>query len=306
MTVQKKQPKVIFETNLPLPLLARGKVRDIYVIDEQRLLIIATDRLSAFDLVLPNPIPYRGKVLTQISAFWFKYMEELIPNHLITTNIEEMGLPVGVVEEFGEDLIGRTMLVHRAKPLPVECVVRGYITGSGWKDYLQTQTIGGLSLPAGLQHCQAFPEPIFTPSTKATHGHDENINLETMQNLVGAELAEQLHKISIAVYQRGANWALQKGIIIADTKFEFGLWRNQLILIDEVLTPDSSRFWPKDQYQAGRDQPSFDKQIVRNYLITLGWDRNPPPPELPEHIIQQTMEAYQDAYRRLTGRELVL
>ncbi len=276
MMVQRKQPKVIFETNLPLPLLARGKVRDIYVIDSQRLLIIATDRLSAFDVVLPNPIPYRGKVLTQISSFWFDKLQDVIPNHLITTDIKKMGLAPTILDEFGEDLMGRAMLVHRTKPLPVECVVRGYIAGSGWKDYLKTQNICGHHLPLGMQQCQQLPTPIFTPATKATHGHDENIDFQTMQSLVGDEIAEQLKIISLELYQRGAAFALKKGIIIADTKFEFGLWHNQLILIDEVLTPDSSRFWPKDEYEPGRDQPSFDKQIARNYLLTSGWDRNPP------------------------------
>lgn len=306
MKVQKKQPKVIFETHLPLPLLARGKVRDIYVIDEQRLLIVTTDRLSAFDVILPNPIPYRGKVLTQISAFWFEYLQDVIPNHLITLDIDEMGLSEEMLEEYRDDLIGRTMLVHRTKPMPVECVVRGYITGSGWKDYQRTQAICGHPLPEGLKQCQQLPQPLFTPATKAVVGHDENIDFNAVENLVGEELAQQLKNVSLALYRRGAEWALSKGIIIADTKFEFGLWQNNLILIDEALTPDSSRFWPQDQYMPGRDQPSFDKQIVRNYLLTTHWDQSPPAPELPPHIIEQTAQAYQDAFHRLTEKELVL
>jgi phosphoribosylaminoimidazole-succinocarboxamide synthase len=298
--------KVIFETHLPLPLLARGKVRDIYVIDEQHLLIIATDRLSAFDVILPNPIPDRGKVLTQLSAFWFEQFQDIIPHHLITTDIQKMGLNPAILDEFSEDLSGRTMLVHRTKPLPVECVARGYIAGSGWVDYQKTQAICGIHLPAGLQQCQALPAPIFTPATKAQYGHDENIDLETVKRLVGQELAQQLETMTLTLYQRGAQWAAARGILIADTKFEFGLYQNQLMLIDEALTPDSSRFWPKNQYQPGRDQPSFDKQIVRNYLLTLGWNREPPPPELPASIVEQTSEAYREAFRLLTGRQTLM
>ena len=306
MITSKKHSKVIFETHLPLPLLARGKVRDIYIVDEHRLLIVATDRLSAFDVILPNPIPNRGKVLTQLSAFWFEYFAAVIPHHLITMDIEKMGLSPALLAEFAEDLSGRTMLVHRTKPLPVECVARGYITGSGWLDYQKTQTVCGIPLPAGLQQCQQLPQPIFTPATKAAQGHDENIDITIVRELVGEELAEQLEEITLELYQRGAQWAAQRGIIIADTKFEFGVWQNQLMLIDEALTPDSSRFWPKDQYQPGRDQPSFDKQIVRNFLISTGWNREPPPPELPSHIVEQTSQAYQEAFHRLTGKELIL
>lgn len=305
MKTQKKSSKVIYETHLPLPLLARGKVRDIYAIDDEHLLIVATDRLSAFDVVFPNPIPYRGKVLTQISAFWFAQLADVIPNHLITIDIEKMNLAPEILTEFHDDLAGRSMLVHRTKPLPVECVVRGYLAGSGWKDYQNTGAVCGHRLPAGLKQCQQLPEPLFTPATKATEGHDENIDFQTVQKLVGDELAEQVRKISIQLYQRGAEYALKKGIIIADTKFEMGLWRDQLILIDEVLTPDSSRFWPKDQYQAGRDQPSFDKQIARNYLLSTSWNRQPPAPELPAKIIEETQKAYEDAFRRLTGKELM-
>lgn len=304
----KKQAKnkVIFETHLPLTLLARGKVRDIYLLDEQHLLIVATDRLSAFDCILPNPIPQRGKVLTQLSAFWFEYFQDIIPHHLITLDIEQMGLAPAVLEEFREDLIGRAMLVRRTQPLLVECVARGYVAGSGWLEYQKMQSISGVKLPAGLQQCQQLPQPIFTPATKAAHGHDENIDMQTVRALVGDELAEHLAATTLQLYQRAAQLAAKAGIIIADTKFEFGLWQNRLMWIDEALTPDSSRFWPQDQYQSGRDQPSFDKQIVRNYLISTGWNREPPPPELPAQIVEETSQAYQEAFRRLTGRELLL
>lgn len=301
-----KQHKVIFETHLPLTLLARGKVRDIYSIDEHHLLIIATDRLSAFDVILPNPIPYRGKVLTQLSAFWFEHFQDLVPHHLITTDIEKMGLSQNILAEFAEDLSGRTMLVHRTKPLPVECVARGYLAGSAWQEYQKNQSICGITLPAGLSQCQQLPEALFTPAAKANHGHDENIDIYQVRELVGDELADQLTKITLKLYQAGSQLAASKGILIADTKFEFGLWQNQLILIDEVFTPDSSRFWPKDPYKPGQDQPSFDKQIVRNFLIGIGWNREPPPPELPLDIIEKTAQAYQEAFRRLTSRELVL
>jgi phosphoribosylaminoimidazole-succinocarboxamide synthase len=301
MALSTKSSKIIFETNLPLPLLARGKVRDIYALDEKTLLIIATDRLSAFDVILPNPIPHRGVVLTQLSIFWFERFQHIIPHHLITADIQQMGLSPQLLAEFGEDLRGRTMLVHRTKPLPVECVARGYIAGSGWLEYQKTQAISGVRLPANLRQCEQLPAPIFTPATKAVEGHDENIDMKTVCEIVGHELAEQLESITLRLYREGAELAAKAGIIIADTKFEFGLWNNQLMLIDEALTPDSSRFWPKNQYQAGRDQPSFDKQIVRNYLLSTGWNREPPPPELPALIVEQTSEAYQEAYRRLTA-----
>jgi phosphoribosylaminoimidazole-succinocarboxamide synthase len=296
---------VVFETHLPLTLLARGKVRDIYAMDEHRLLIVTTDRLSAFDVVLKNPIPYRGKVLTQLSAFWFEYFKDLIPHHLITMDIQQMGLDPALLQEFSEDLIGRTMLVHRTQPLPVECVARGYLAGSGWKEYQETQAICGIALPAGLQQCQQLPQPIFTPATKAAEGHDENIDFQTVSGLVGNQWATALQTITLALYQRGSQWAEKIGILIADTKFEFGLWRNKLMLIDEALTPDSSRFWPQDQYQIGRDQPSFDKQIVRNFLLETGWDKVPPSPELPVEIIEKTSQAYREVFRRLTGKELI-
>lgn len=301
-----KSVKIIFETHLPLPLLARGKVRDIYVVDEHHLLIVTTDRLSAFDVILPNPIPCRGMVLTQLSAFWFERFQNIIPHHLVTTDVQKMGLAPEVLTEFADDLRGRTMLVRRTKPLPVECVARGYLTGSGWLDYQKTQMTSGVKLPSGLLQCSQLPSPIFTPATKAAVGHDENIDLHTVEELVGKDLAQRLAKITLRLYQEAASWALARGIIIADTKFEFGIWGDQLMLIDEALTPDSSRFWPKDQYQPGRDQPSFDKQIVRNFLISTGWNREPPPPELPLHVIEQTSSAYIEAFHRLTGQDLVI
>lgn len=301
-----KSVKTIFETHLPLELLARGKVRDIYAMDENHLLIVTTDRLSAFDVILPNPIPYRGIVLTQLSAFWFEKFQTIVPHHLITTDIQRMGLKPELLAEFSDVLRGRTMLVRRTKPLPVECVARGYLTGSGWLDYQKNHTTSGVVLPAGLLQCQQLPKPVFTPATKAAVGHDENISLQSVEQLVGAEMAHQLSEITLKLYQQAAQWAVARGIIIADTKFEFGLWENRLMWIDEALTPDSSRFWPKDQYQPGRDQPSFDKQIVRNYLLSTGWNKEPPPPELPLHVVEQTSKAYIEAFKRLTGNELVV
>ncbi len=306
MLVEKKTPKVIFETHLPLPLLARGKVRDIYAVDDDKLLIVTTDRLSAFDVVLPNPIPGRGKVLNQISAFWFEKLKPIISNHLITTDIYKMGLSSALLNEYAEDIMGRGVLVHKTKPLPVECVVRGYLAGSGWKDYQNTHTVCGHPLPTGLKQCEKLLQPLFTPATKAAVGHDENIDFKAVVELVGADLAKQLETISLKLYQEGALFALSKGVIIADTKFEFGLWKNELILIDEVLTPDSSRFWPQNQYAVGKDQPSFDKQIVRNYLLSTNWNKQPPAPDLPQPVINETAGAYQDVYFRLTdAKEIV-
>lgn len=295
----------VLMTHLPLPLLGRGKVRDVYEVNEQQLLIVTTDRLSAFDVVLPNPIPQRGKVLTQLSAFWFDYFGDIIPHHLITLDIHQMGLSQKLLTEFGKDLQGRSMLVHKTQPLPVECVARGYLAGSAWLEYQQTQSISGVWLPSGLQQCQQLPEPIFTPATKAVVGHDENIDMQTVRQLIGDEKAEQVAALTLQLYRRGAELAAKAGIIIADTKFEFGIWRNQLMLIDEALTPDSSRFWPQDQYELGRDQPSFDKQIVRNYLISIGWNKQPPAPLLPEQVVEKTSQAYIEALQRLSGRGLM-
>ncbi len=294
----------ILRTELPLPLIGRGKVRDIYKIGDDKLLIVTTDRLSAFDVVMPNPIPLKGRVLTQISVFWLKLLSSVVPNHLITADIHEMGLSQDLLKKFGAVLEGRSMLVKRAKPFPVECIVRGYVTGSGWKDYLSTGAICGHVLPKGLRQCEKLPKPIFTPSTKAEVGHDENIDFNQAAKLVGEDTARALENLSIALYQKGADYAETKGILIADTKFEFGVLDDKIILIDEIMSPDSSRFWPKDRYEVGHDQPSFDKQIIRNYLSGLTWDKKPPAPQLPPEIIEKTSRAYIEAYERLTGKKL--
>ncbi len=306
MTTETKSSKkeTVWETKLPLPFVGRGKVRDIYAAGDDSLLIVTTDRLSAFDVVLPDPIPYKGQVLTQISVFWFELLRSIVPHHLITANVDEMNLPRDVKEKFGSVLKGRSMLVKKAKPLPVECVVRGYITGSGWKDYQKTGAVCGHKLPTGLRQCDKFPKPLFTPATKATVGHDENIDFKETVKLIGEKVAKRAEELAIALYEKGRDYAEAKGILIADTKFEFGLLGNELILIDEVLTPDSSRFWPKEGYEPGHDQPSFDKQIVRNYLLTLDWNQKPPGPKLPPEIIEKTSKAYRDIYRRLVGRGL--
>ncbi len=295
----------ILTTDLPLPLMGRGKVRDIYRVGDDKLLIVTTDRLSAFDVVMPNPIPLKGRVLTQISVFWLEQFADIVPNHLITADISQMGLSSEILKKYGAILDGRTMLVRRAKPFPVECIVRGYVTGSGWKDYQATGAICGHVLPKGLRQCEKLPEPIFTPSTKAEVGHDENIDFNHAIKLVGEEAAEKLRDLSIKIYQKGEAYAATKGILIADTKFEFGQLSDRIILIDEVMSPDSSRFWPKDRYEVGHDQPSYDKQIVRNYLSTLAWEKKPPAPSLPQEIIEKTSRAYVEAYERLTGKKLM-
>lgn len=294
----------MLESNIPLELIDRGKVRDIYAPREGELLIVASDRLSAFDYVLPNPIPSKGEVLTQISVFWFDRLKNIVPNHLITADSSKMGLSREIIEQFGAHLKGRAMLVRRAKPFMIECVVRGYITGSGWNDYLATGAVCGHRLPPGLKQCAKLPEPLFTPATKAQSGHDENISFREAAKIVGEKTAEKLRELSIKLYQQGAEYAESRGIIMADTKFEFGEWNGEIILIDEALTPDSSRFWPKDKYTPGRDQPSFDKQIVRNYLIELGWNKKPPVPKLPEDVVQKTSAAYREIYEKLTGRKI--
>ncbi|OGX06449.1 MAG: phosphoribosylaminoimidazolesuccinocarboxamide synthase [Omnitrophica bacterium RIFCSPLOWO2_12_FULL_50_11] len=296
--------KTVWESNLPLPLVRRGKVRDIYAVEQDKLLIVTSDRLSAFDHVLPNPIPFKGEVLTQISAFWFDFLKEVVPHHFITTDLSRMSVRKEILGEFGIYLEGRSMLVQRAKPYPVECVVRGYLTGSGWKDYLSTGAVCGYNLPAGLKKCARLPEPIFTPATKATTGHDENISFEQTAEIVGEAVADRLRSISTQLFQKGSAYAESRGIIVADTKFEFGQRNGELILIDEVLTPDSSRFWPLDVYEPGHDQPGFDKQIVRNYCLEIKWDKKPPAPELPESVVRKTSEAYREIYRRLTGNEI--
>jgi phosphoribosylaminoimidazole-succinocarboxamide synthase len=296
--------EAILETHLPLPRVAVGKVRDIYSVGADKLLIVTTDRLSAFDVVLPDPIPMKGKVLNQITLFWLEHFKDILPQHLITANVDEMGLPADVVKNFRHELEGRSVLVKKAAPLEIECVVRGYITGSGWKDYLKTGKVCGYTLPAGLKQCQKFPEPLFTPSTKAKVGHDVNIDFGEAIRIVGKDIAQQAKDLSILLYRKGQEYAASKGIIIADTKFEFGIHDGKLMLIDEILTPDSSRFWPADRYETGHDQPSFDKQIVRNYLETLTWEKRPPGPELPADIIEQTTAAYCEIYKRLSGKDI--
>src|SRR3989338_87754 len=295
--------KTLKESHLPLPLVSRGKVRDIYSVEDDKLFIVTSDRLSAFDYVLPNPIPFKGKVLTQISVFWFEFLKDIATNHLITADITKMSLPKEVIDQYGEELEGRSMLVKRAKPFPVECVVRAYITGSGWKDYLKTGAVCGHKLPQGLKQCERFPQPLFTPATKATSGHDENISFDEVVKIVGEKKATKLKNVSIEIYKKGAVYAESRGIVVADTKFEFGEINGDIILIDEVLTPDSSRFWPKDRYKSGHDQPSFDKQIVRNYLLEIAWNQKPPVPALPESIVEKTSVAYREIYERLTGKK---
>lgn len=277
-----------------------GKVREVFDLGD-RLLFVATDRISAFDCVMPNGIPRKGEVLTQISHFWFAQTEQLVPNHLLAKANDP--LPAQL-QPFAAQLARRSMIVKKAAPLAIECVVRGYLAGSGWKEYQKTQTVCGIVLPAGLKESAELPEPIFTPATKAETGHDENIPFETAAKLVGADIAARARDLSLRIYHFARDHARKRGIIIADTKFEFGLFEGQLVLIDEVLTPDSSRFWPADQYAPGKGQPSFDKQFVRDYLETLAWDKTPPAPALPPVIVARTQAKYLEAYERLTGRKL--
>jgi phosphoribosylaminoimidazole-succinocarboxamide synthase len=275
----------------------RGKVRDIYDFGD-RLLFVATDRISAFDWVLPNGIPEKGRVLTQLSEMWFARLD--VPHHLLSMDLNALPLPAGVDRE---SLTGRSMVVKKTEVVPIECVVRGYLSGSGWKEYQKTQSVCGVSLPAGLRESERLPEPIFTPATKEESGHDVNISFDRMCEIIGRDTASRLKTLSLEIYRRGAEHALKKGIIIADTKFEFGSSGGQLILIDEVLTPDSSRFWPVDSYEPGRSPPSFDKQFVRDWLETTGWDKNSPPPTLPQDVVDRTRAKYVDAYTRLSGRD---
>ncbi len=292
------------ESDLPgIKLLKRGKVRDVYELDD-KLLIVASDRISAYDVVMDDPIPDKGKILTQMSMFWFDKVSHIVPNHVITSDPDKFPSPAS---RFSDVLEGRTMLVRKAKPLPVECIVRGYLSGSGWKEYLEKGSVCGIRLPQGLKESEQLPEPIFTPSTKAEEGiHDENISFETACELIGKDLAERVREISLSIYGYGRSYAAERGIIIADTKFEFGLLNGELILIliDEILTPDSSRFWPADEYRPGRPQKSFDKQFLRDYLTEIGWGKQPPPPKLPQEIIQKTREKYLEALRRITGMDL--
>jgi len=283
-----------------LKLFRRGKVRDVYDLGD-KLLVVSTDRISCFDVVLASGIPYKGKVLTALSCFWFDFLGGITAHHFLTAEIEEYSVSL---KKYARQLSGRSMLVNKTKPLPVECIVRGYLTGSGWKEYKEKQSVCGIKLPSGLKESDKLPEVIFTPSTKADEGHDLNVEQKYIEGLVGKDTAERLKKASIAIYEKASEYALSKGIIIADTKFEFGIFNNEIILIDEVLTPDSSRFWPKDKYGPGRAQASFDKQFVRDYLEGLSWDKRPPAPELPREIIEKTSRKYLEAYRKLTGKEL--
>jgi phosphoribosylaminoimidazole-succinocarboxamide synthase len=293
----------IITTNFSdLQIVHRGKVRDMYSIPghDDKLLMVATDRISAYDVVMNEPIPGKGKILTQLSLFWFALLGDVVDNHLISANVQDYPQ---ICQQYASQLEGRSMLVHKTKPLPIECIVRGYISGSFWSAYSKSTTVCGFSLPAGMKESEQFAEPLFTPSTKAELGtHDENISLETMAGIVGKEKALKIAEISINLYRRAADYARGKGIIIADTKFELGLKDDKLILIDEVLTPDSSRFWPLDLYQAGKGQPSFDKQFLRDYLSGLDWDKTPPAPALPPEIIDKTRQRYLEAVTRITGK----
>jgi phosphoribosylaminoimidazole-succinocarboxamide synthase len=293
---------VLLQTDFPdLELHASGKVRDVYRLDNEHLLFIATDRISAFDYVLATGIPHKGRVLTQISLFWFDFLRDLVPNHLVTADVNRYP---ATVQEYATQLSGRSMMVVRADMVPVECVVRGYISGSAWKEYKANGRVCGIELPAGLKESDQLPEPIFTPATKATTGHDENIPFAEMSRLIGPELSRELRDISLKIYTKASEYARQKGIIIADTKFEFGRTAAGITLADEVLTPDSSRFWPADKYQPGKAQESFDKQYVRDYLEEIRWNKQPPAPALPTEVARKTSEKYVEAYLQLTGREL--
>jgi phosphoribosylaminoimidazole-succinocarboxamide synthase len=288
----------LLQSNLPGVPVRRGKVRDVYDLGD-RLLLVATDRISAFDWVMPTGIPDKGRILTQLSAFWFELLK--VPSHLISLDVASLNLPAGGTPR--DQLAGRSTLVKKSKVVPIECVVRGYLEGSGWKEYQKSGTVCGIRLPSGLKQCSQIAEPIFTPATKEESGHDINISFEQMVEIVGEKTATELRVKTLDVYRRAAQHALSRGIIIADTKFEFGWHDDQLILIDEVLTPDSSRFWPADQYQPGKSQPSFDKQYLREWLETTAWDKNSPPPALPEEIVARTRAKYIEAYEKLTGRK---
>jgi len=301
MTSQSAQSRILLQTDFPeLTLHARGKVRDLYSLNGQ-LLFVATDRISAFDYVLATGIPEKGRVLTQLSLFWFDFLKDVVKNHLVTASVDQYPAPL---KKYADDLRGRSMLVTKAQMIDIECVARGYLSGSGWKEYQQTGAVCGIKLPSGLKESDKLPEPIFTPATKALSGHDENISIEEMAKRTGKELAEKLRDLTLKIYQTAADYAAGRGIIIADTKFEFGQTSQGLILADEVLTPDSSRFWPADKYQPGKAQESFDKQFVRDYLETIKWNKQPPAPPLPEDVARKTSEKYIEAYRILAGREL--
>jgi phosphoribosylaminoimidazole-succinocarboxamide synthase len=293
---------VLLRTDFPdLELHASGKVRDVYLVDKDHLLFVATDRISAFDYVLATGIPHKGRVLTQISLFWFQFLSKTVPHHLVTADVQQYPQ---AIQKYADQLQGRSMLVRRADMFPVECVVRGYISGSAWKEYKASGAVCGIRLPAGLKESDKLPEPIFTPATKATTGHDENISFEEMVKLLGVELSQKLRDATLAIYQKASEHARDRGIILADTKFEFGLTSDGITLADEVLTPDSSRFWPAAKYHPGAAQESFDKQYVRDYLEEIRWNKQPPAPALPAEVALQTSQKYLEAYKQLTGRDL--
>ena len=291
--------KIVIDTDIPLEIVNKGKVRDIYDLKEN-LLLVVTDRISAFDYVLPNPIPSKGACLTQLSRFWFEYTKNIVPNHMISTELADFP---DQLQDYTDQLEYRSMLVKKTKVIPIECIVRGYISGSAWKSYKKDQTVCGITFSSGLQESERFDEPLFTPSTKADTGHDINISFEKMVELVGKDVSEKLKEYSLKLYSTAAEYARKKGIIIADTKFEFGILDDQIIFIDEALTPDSSRFWPADKYEPGKSQPSFDKQFVRDYLNTTSWDKNSDPPQLPDNIVNETSKKYQEAYEIITGEK---
>ena len=294
--------QIATQSSIELPevkKLRSGKVREVFDLGDT-LLFVVSDRISAFDVILPDPIPYKGAVLNQISAFWFRRFSD-IRNHVVTSDFDEFPKEL---QKFGDQLAGRSMIVKKTQPLPVECVVRGYLAGSGWKEYQQSQSVCGIKLPANLKQASQLPEPIFTPATKAETGHDENIDMKRCVEILGEEIADRVKTLSLEIYSRGREHAAQHGIIVADTKFEFGTVNGELLLIDECLTPDSSRFWPVNEYVVGQSPPSFDKQFVRDYLETLDWDKTPPAPRLPEDVIEKTSAKYGEAFRRLTGSEL--
>jgi phosphoribosylaminoimidazole-succinocarboxamide synthase len=293
---------VLLRTEFPdLQLHARGKVRDVYLLGSDRLLFVASDRISAFDYVLASGIPHKGQVLTQISLFWFDFLKDIVPSHLVTADVKQYPPEL---QKYADQLRGRSMVVMLADMFPVECVVRGYISGSAWKEYKATGAVCGINLPKGLQESDQLPEPIFTPATKATTGHDENISFDDMAKILGGELSEQLRDLTLRIYKKASEYARGRGIILADTKFEFGRTAKGITLADEVLTPDSSRFWPADKYQPGRAQESYDKQYVRDYLEQIRWNKQPPAPALPPEVVRKTSEKYLDGYEQLTGRKL--
>lgn len=294
--------QIVLQTQLPLKLFKRGKVRDVYEVNDM-LLIVATDRISAFDVVMPNGVPHKGRILNMLSAFWFNFTKKIIPNHVVTTEVKEIISKTGLLQEYEEMLKNRTMLTKKTKPIGVECVVRGYLAGSGWKEYREKNSICGIKLPQGLKESARIPFPIFTPSTKAETGHDVNITEEKMMELVGEKIGREIKEKSLKIYEYCCEYAEQRGIIIADTKFEFGIDNEKVILIDEILTPDSSRFWSKDNYAPGRSQDSFDKQYLRDWLENIKWNKQPPAPILPEEIVKKTTEKYLEAYRKIIGKD---